>query len=254
MESPVELEFFIRMAWFFMLAITLLIFGYIFHYRAKILKLEKEKQIATFRAAVEAEEKQKEQIANMIHDEIIHLLIAATQNLEKHTAENNQKVRILIEQVVSSLKSIAIDLIPKTLFNFGLIHALEQHAVLLNTNEDCVIELENLSSFQNESPFSKKDEVTIYRMFLEILNNLRKHAHFSYLWVTIENEDNSLLIEFTHNGTGVTNEQIEIYTKAATGLGLKSLQSRLMVLNAAINYTKDLEASTIKLQIPYGQK
>lgn len=253
MESPGEIEFFIRVAWFFMLALTMIIVVYIFNYRARILKLEKEKQIAVFRAAGDAEEKQKEYIANMIHDEIIHLLVAASQNLEEHTIENNKKVRVLVEQAVASLKSIAIDLIPKTLFNFGLINALEQHAVLLNTNEDCVIELENSSNFQKESPFTKSDEVTIYRMFLEILSNLRKHAQFSYLRVTIENEGNAFLIDFTHNGIGVTNEQIEIYSKNASGLGLKSLQSRLMVLNATINYSKDFEASTIKLIIPYGQ-
>jgi len=253
MEAESIGRFFI-IAWGAIFVLSICIFIFHLYYLSYRHRVEKEKQIAAFQAANEAEEKQKEQIANMIHDEIIHLLIAATQNLEEHTVENNQKVRILIEQVVSSLKSIAIDLIPKTLFNFGLIHALEQHALLLNANEDCVIELENLSSFQNESPFSKKEEVTIYRMFLEVLSNLRKHAHFSYLLVTIENKDSSLLIEFTHNGVGVTNEQIEMYTKAATGLGLKSLQSRLMVLNALINYSKDFEASTIKLRIPYVQK
>ena len=264
-----HIERLVGYAWLGIITLSVVVFFLQQYYKASVLKferekkrLEQEKQIAflnaekekqriAFSAAVEAEEKQKARIANNLHDEIIHLLIAIKHQVDE-TPMFSTDISKLLNQTISGIKSIALELIPKVLLKSGLIEALEQHALILNNSKEKIIELENETTFNKKMPFSKNDEVSIYRICLEILNNLLKHAHFTYLQIHIENTDNALIIEFRHNGKGVNNGYIESLTQSTNGLGLKSLQSRLFILNASINYSIELEASIIHVMIPYN--
>ncbi len=66
--------------------------------------------------------------------------------------------------------------------------------------------------------------------------------------------ENNLVIEFTHNGKGISNAEIEALSESNTGLGLKSLKSRLLILKAEVNYYKDINNSTITLFIPISDE
>lgn len=227
----------------------------IFHinYRANMLKLEKEKQLLAFKAAVEAEERQREKVARNLHDEIIPLIAVIGMHVDLNKADKDGKIRALIEQTMAGIRAISLDLIPKTFLDFGLIKALEQYVSLLNVGETSVSQVVNETQYEFELPFSKNEQLTIYRLCLEILNNLIKHAAYSYLRISLETEKKQFLICFTHDGMGISNQEIEALTETSTGLGLKSLKSRLIFLNATINYYTELEISTIAVSIPIPQ-
>lgn len=262
-----QIERLVGYAWLGIITLSVIVFFLQQYYKTSVLKfeqekekLEKEKQIAllnserekqriAFSAAVEAEEEQKARIANNLHDEIIHLLIAIKHRVDE-TPVFKTDISKLLNQTISGIKSIALELIPKVLLKSGLIEALEQHAIILNSSKERVIELENDTTFEKDIPFTKSEQVNIYRICLEVLNNLLKHAHFTYLQIHIENTTNNLTIEFRHNGKGVNNNDIEILSNSTNGLGLKSLQSRLIILSASINYSIELETSIIQLTIP----
>src|SRR5688572_18727833 len=134
MESKIEIT--ILVAWTVMLALGMVIILFSQNYRTKIVRAEKEKQIAAFRASFEAEERQKEKIANNLHDEIIPLLTALGQNSQLHkkkflinTLDPNdlEKDFEIVNQAIKAIRSIAMDLIPTTFLNFGLLKALEQY-------------------------------------------------------------------------------------------------------------------------------
>jgi signal transduction histidine kinase len=93
-------------------------------------------------------------------------------------------------------------------------------------------------------------QLNIYRICLEILNNLYKHANYQYLKIIVERTGNNLQFEFTHNGMGITTKEIDKLAAGSQGLGLKSLMSRALLLNATINYEIDEGLASIKLQIP----
>lgn len=232
----------------------------IFHinYRAAMLKMENEKQIIAFKAAVEAEEKQKEKIARNLHDEVITLFTASGHRIEAYlgtfTDQNNipkslVEAKELIDQGIDGVRSIALDLIPNTFLNFGLIKALELYISQLG-NAESDAELANHTNFGAGLPFSKNDQLTIYRICLELLTNLSKHASYTYLRVTIEQANKSLVVSFEHDGLGVSNQDIKKLGESSKGLGLKSLESRLMLLNASINYVIGIDTAKISLNIP----
>lgn len=245
-----NIGFYFALSWavIFVLAVCMLLFH--FYYRAYLHKREQQKQIESFAAVVNAEERQKEAIANMIHDEVIHLLAVAAQHVYLNKPESREKTLSLVQQSISSLKSISIDLVPKTLMMFGLIRALAQHTRLINTDNGREIEFINDSIYSTEIPLPKSSEVMAYRICLEILNNLLKHSNFTYLRISATNTDNDLHIDFDHNGKGVTNQEIADMRDKSQGLGLKSLQSRLAILGATMDYSAGAELSSVKLTIP----
>jgi signal transduction histidine kinase len=269
MGYETEVGTFVGLGCMAMLSLALIVILISLSYRRRILEKEnkiqamhQEKQIELFRTSVEAEERQKEKLGNNLHDEIIPILTVIGRNIDKHihnfkagkfNPEHLKKEVDAIEQTVEGVRAIAHDLIPKMLFSFGLIKTLSYYIGQINELENSAADFENKTSFGDEIPFSKNDQRSIYTVCLELLNNLYKHAHYNYLKVTLECIDNVFVIEFMHDGKSITNEEIELLAESKIGLGLKSIQARLLILNGTIDYSRDTDISFIKLDIPIIQ-
>ncbi|MBA2612938.1 MAG: hypothetical protein H0U95_13275 [Bacteroidetes bacterium] len=52
---------------------------------------------------------------------------------------------------------------------------------------------------------------------------------------------------------GVTNEEINVLRESNTGMGLKLLKSRMILLNAELVYSKDDGISSVRLIVPVKQ-
>jgi signal transduction histidine kinase len=266
MENQAGIGFFIGFGCLAMLTLGMLIIVLSMSYRKKILEKEnkiqalyREKQIEILRASIAAEERQKGSLAENLHDEIIPLLTVIGRNLDQQVRnfhanrfnpEQLKKEVDSIEGVVEDIRIIAYDLIPKTVLSFGLISAIRYHVDKLNDDEQINARFVNNTSFVEELPFSKEDQVSIYRACLEILNNLYKHAQYADLTVSCDHVQNGLQFEFAHDGKGITNDEIELFRKSKIGLGLKSLQARLLILNGVIDYRKEGAQGIVTIRIP----
>lgn len=225
--------------------------------RAKILKAENGKQLAVFKAAQEAEEKQRERIASTLHDEVVPLLTAIVQNYEiniRNIEQNKVSLEIIKEgksitiQSIESVKNAALELIPKELLKYGLLAALSSHVKRLNQTISASIE--NATLFET-LPFNKPSELHIYRLSLELIQNLIKHAEIKELKIKIDCENDNIMIAYGHDGKGVANSEMLRLEQSSNGLGLKSIRSRLISLNAKIDYIKTETNSAVIVNIPF---
>lgn len=246
------------------LAAVVIIF--VVHYQRKILLkeaqiqvMEQEKQIALFKASVEVEEKQKEKIARNLHDEINPLLVVLKLNLGRHRMavqkntfdpDSLKKDSELLDKAIEGIRTTCHDLIPSFLLQFGLLKALEEYIRTARHSEDMSLEFENQVSTEEMEIFDKQAQLNIYRICLEILNNLFKHSQCSQLRMLTKKTPGHVEIEFIHNGRGVSNDDMEIYTEQSKGLGLKSLKARSLILGADINYQPGPPYALIRLRIP----
>ncbi len=227
---------------------------------ARIKLMEQEKQIALFKASVEAEEQQKEKIARNLHDEINPLLSVLKLNLSRHRMEAKKNTfqpeslkldAEMLDKAIEGIRTTCHDLIPSFLMEYGLIKALEEYIRNVQQIDSITAEFENKIDNGALDAFSKQDQLNIYRMCLEILNNLFKHSNCKTIKITTETLKNSIVIKFAHNGTGVSNEDMNRYTENSKGLGLKSLKARALILNAGINYTNNPNNAVVQLSVPY---
>lgn len=224
-----------------------------------IRALEKKQQVDLFRATATAEENEKSKIASNLHDEIIPVIALTARNLSNHLTQLEQKgvdTADLQKDIqaftglAENVREIAHGLIPKLFTSFGLLKSIEAFIKQVNETPDSAAEFHNNTLFSGDLPFSKNDQLIIYRMTLEILNNLIKHTNYDYLKVSLDYMEDNFSLVFAHDGTGITNEEISELLKSSTGIGLKSLQSRALLLDAKIDYFVDGEVSYVKLNIP----
>ena len=79
--------------------------------------------------------------------------------------------------------------------------------------------------------FSEHEEINIYRIVQESLNNIIKHSAAENAAVKITHSDSSVLILVQDSGKGFDAEQVKIN---AGGLGLVGLKERVDLLNGEL--------------------
>ena len=232
---------------------------------AKLKETEYEKEkllhrqhIQNFTLVYQAEEKEKEKISRNLHDGVLPLVASAIQSLSKNYNDlntpdfNPQRLKKdieAIEQIGITLRGVSHDLVPPYFLSFGLIAAIKDFIEQLGTSK-AKSNFENRTQFGKQLPLDLAQQLNIYRICLELLNNLNKHSHYTFLTFAIEFFDNTLLFEIQHDGKGISNEQIKALTENSKGIGLKSIQTRVMLLEASIDYVTGDEISSISLLVP----
>jgi len=225
----------------------------------RIQAIENEKQIALFKVSIEAEERQKEIIAKNLHDSINPMLSSLKYSLYAHQSDflnntfapaNLDKDKQTIDGIIKEIRATCHDLIPANLNEFGLIKTLEDSIKGLNRSKIVAATFNSDNTSIDFSAVPKMDQVNIYRVCQELLNNILKHSGCDALSLTIFSAPGALAIEFAYNGKGITNEEIELLSKK--GLGLNSLKSRVLILNATLNYLRTVNGFEIKLHIPFA--
>lgn len=260
MEGKVEL------AWLISILLGMLIVIFTMYYRIRILnaesentKLENQKQLLGVKAAVEAEERLKEKFANDLHDGVVPVISEVSRNLHQYIADLQQNKLTpgqlqnavwLIDESINTLRSVAHNLVPRTLANFGVIKAMQQVVLSMDGDPDCRTQVIDNTGTNGQLPFAHPDQLNIYRVCLELLNNLRKHDKYSLLQITFQVENSHLIILFVHDGKGIHTSEIKQLELSGKGLGLQSISTRLALLNGVVNYQVDEFNASIQLTIP----
>jgi signal transduction histidine kinase len=257
MEIQPQIDIFIVIGILAMVCLSLGVIIIFIIYRSRVLQRDARLQADTFRITVDAQENERERIAKNLHDEVMPLITVLKQNIQlNRKALACAKLQVadidndadIAARIGKSIKDALYDLIPTALEKLGLVKALEQHFRQLN-NSSRSVELENKTGLV-EIPLTKPQQLNIYRVCTEIVNNLQKHDPFSYLKVTFNRAAGHLTIQFRHDGRGITNTDIEKFSKTSTGLGLASIKSRLLILGGSVNYSKEQHAACILVTIP----
>lgn len=217
-----------------------------------------EKELEALKMVMEAESKEREKMAGYLHDNVIPNFCAIQSSLETNLPpinDNYFRSRFILDMKalnkgIGELRNITHELAPPTLNKHGLLMALEEHCEILNEGVNRKVFFDNETITESSLPFSASEKANIYSVCLELLQNLNKYAAYKTLRVKAELSNNALILEMTHNGIIITNEEIDILTANANGLGLKSIQSRCLVLSASVNYSSHDGIAFISFSIP----
>ena len=76
---------------------------------------------------------------------------------------------------------------------------------------------------------SRTQKVSLYRVMEELMNNTIKHADADSITITIEQEQQALLITYNDDGKGLGEQAI-----LKKGMGLLNIESRLLVIGAEL--------------------
>ena len=102
---------------------------------------------------------------------------------------------------------------------------------------------------------TKQQEVIIYRVLQEAINNVMKHAQASRMEISTETDAENIYIEVKDNGKGFRVKIDEVYNGQGSGihgLGLLNMKERTEMLGGKFHVASiPGKGSTISFIIPY---
>lgn len=214
----------------------------------------KNKELELLRTVIQTQESEREKIAANLHDEVGPLLSTLKLKISKHkrslskkilTVEDLDEEREFIDNIIDNIRTASHHLTPQFVVKYGLVKAFRNFVAPI-----AMPYIEISSNLENENKLNNQLIINVYRIVLELINNALKHDSPSEMNMSINEVGNSLEIIINHNGKGLSEKQYLADTNENNGLGLSSIKSRVLVLNARINFIQTDTKSHTKLIIP----
>jgi len=203
------------------------------------LKILQQQQL--FEAIINAQEEERRNIAENLHNEIGQLLFAAQLKLGSSESES----RNLLNAAIKKVREISFELTPVLLNDMGLEAALkDMFEKKLDTQQISF----NFSFNVKATPLNSNLEVIIYRILQELVNNTIKHAEANHVNILVLQKGDELYISQTDNGKGLDKS---ILNDSKKGFGLKSIINRLHILNGVFEVFSSPNGGTkVLMNIP----
>lgn len=208
-------------------------------------------------ASMEVVEQERKKIAGNIHDDVGIILNVIKLNLSKIKRNKNDEALIdellqtnssMLEDTIVTLRSISHDLMPQALVRLGFIKGINELCHQIGSAGSHKITL--IKSIDEVNDLSKKTEMQLYRLTKEILNNIIKHASATEIEINISMLNKTLNTYISHNGKGITDNEVNNLIEAGKGIGLQSIYSRGQLTNSKINYILINNHYQVKIETP----
>ncbi len=218
--------------------------------------LESEEQLRQLTIYMDSKtEDEKKRIAEEIHDGLGQLLTGLKMDLQwiskKWPAESEIlrnkfiSMKNIIDSSIKEVQKLSIQLRPKMLDELGLLETMHWEADQFEekTGIYCRVQF-SPEEFEVEHERSS----TIYRVFMELLTNVYRHANATKVHVKLEIKKNTYMLTFSDNGIGIKQEQIE----SKFSFGLISITERIHMWDGSIKIKGDHGKGTIcEIIIPF---
>ncbi|WP_281989254.1 ATP-binding protein [Aquimarina aggregata] len=219
--------------------------------------LLKEQELQSIDAMVEGQEKERQRIANELHDNLGGLLATLklyVQNLKvkKHDLDEQHDLIIkntdeVLEEAYQKVRAIAQTRNAGVLTSEGLIPTIQNYAAKVSASNSLVVEV---ADYGMEQRLNNSIEITIFRIVQELITNVIKHANAKEIAIDITNHKKSINLIIEDNGDGFDIEKI----KPKLGMGLSSIKKRVEGLNGSLSIDSHIaKGTTIIIDIPLTQ-
>lgn len=209
----------------------------------EIEQLKQESKIIAIDNMLTGQEQERARIAADLHDSLGGLLsytkshFLATQ--EKVSKEEIPKTAILLDKASEEVRRISHNMMPKALDVFGLHGAITDIAEQL-TLENYTVDLD----LKEVSGLDSTQEIMLYRIIQELINNIKKHAKASTIFIQLYRTNEVMYVTIEDDGVGFDMNA----AKTKKGLGIQNIESRIALLNGQITWdTKKGSGTTVLL-------
>lgn len=220
--------------WWFLTAAILMIAGAVFMaFRSRVakLKLEQAAQTAFSQKLIAAQEQERKRIAGELHDGLGQnllviknwTLLAQQRNKEGENEEMLDEISTTASQTIEEVRRIAYNLRPYQIDEIGLTRAIGGmfKRVSKTTAIDLTWEIDDI-----DGCLSSENEINLFRIVQECLNNIIKHSSATKASVSIVRAKDQILLRVEDNGKGFSiGDQNE-----KRGLGLVGIEERTRMI------------------------
>ncbi|KAB7729250.1 sensor histidine kinase [Rudanella paleaurantiibacter] len=224
------------------------------HHQLTVKEMLERHRQELMAAMFRGQEAERRRLAQDLHDDIGTMLSVAKmtlnqleRSLDRYSPERAQayKTRQLLDDTLKNVRRISRDLVPTTLERFGLLAALEE-LVGNATNDQVRVQLEGHDSFEFVAPSL---EVMLYRIVQELVTNAVRHSGASQIVIQFFRHEDELRVAVLDNGRGFDIDEVQ--QNRQRGLGLRSIESRLSVVEGHVTFdVAPGRGSRVIVQVP----
>lgn len=207
---------------------------------------------------ITAQEREKRRVARELHEQLGQTLAALKLRLRligKFLRKDQSELREEwennlndLDQVIADVRDLSRDLSPSILEDLGLSAGLRRllDNFARNYNLKASFDMAEIDHL-----FSLENQITIYRIFQESLDNIRKHAQATHLSVAIKQQNGNTIFIVEDDGKGFDVKQALPDDTFEKGLGLATMKERARMLGGSLDIQSQQDKGTrITLTIP----
>jgi signal transduction histidine kinase len=225
--------------------------------------LQESEQNLRFLASqlISAQEEERKRISRDLHDVLGQSLlsvkleakaIARKLEADPHPQQVRADFDIMhssLDRLIETVRRLSRDLSPAILEDLGITAAI-RHLVgefaRHHGESRCSLEIEEISDL-----FSLEDQVNLYRIFQEALNNIGKYAQAAQVSVVVSRQENGVSFLVEDKGRGFDVARALTAAVSDRGLGLASMQERVRMLGGELQIWSEVgKGSRISFIIP----
>jgi len=239
--------------------LTFLIIGFIFYKNYKLKQQNRIEQVANdtqtriINATIDAKEKERKNIAEILHDSVSALLSSANLHLQASKSQLNGtappeigKAQEIVNEASVKIRDLSHTLISSVLMKFGLAFAVHDLCEKYSNSE-----LNLMSDDNGIKRYNQKFEIKIYHIIEELINNIIKHSKAKNASIILaERNGDKLVIQIIDDGDGFDTKK----ARNKKGLGLSHIDARVKVMKGVFNInSKQGEGTSIFISVPIYQ-
>lgn len=224
----------------------------------KLVEKEAARQVL-LKSLVEAQEEERRRLARELHDGagqtltglLVRLKIIENKSPLPQTQKDLQIMQELVSDTIEQIRTLAHQLRPAALEEFGLPLALESLVQDMSRHDglqaDCCCNIKN-----NEIP--DEIESVLYRIAQEGLTNVVRHSHATHLSLIVDRPSQGVVMTIEDDGVGFDPDALGV-ADGKKHLGLISMRERAEILGGTLDvYTAPDMGTTIQVTIPIGDR
>jgi signal transduction histidine kinase len=217
-----------------------------------ILKAQYEQEIIT--SQNEIQEETMRYISRELHDNVVQMLVLTKIQLNNCETENAKidNSKAYLNTAITDLRNLSKILNTENILHEGLANAIAFEVNRIQKNNDFHIVFDDTTKYPSLDP---KNEIVVFRIFQELLQNIIKHAETKNIRVLLEENGNFLKLELQDDGIGFDFKEKLANKGFEGGSGLSNMIYRAKLLHGSLTVSKNEGNGSIStLTIPLLQK
>ena len=214
----------------------------------KLATVLKEQELTSIDAMIEGQEKERQRIANDLHDDLGGLMATVKLHFnalkEKQSPELYDKTTKLLDEAYNKVRTVAHTKNSGVMAKKGLLKAVNDMAKTISASNKLKVDV---IDYGLESRLENSLELTIFRIIQELTANIIKHAKATEATIHITNHNESLNIMVEDNGIGFNTKTI----RKSSGMGIHSIDKRIENLGGTVTIESEhKKGTTVIIDIP----
>jgi signal transduction histidine kinase len=191
-----------------------------------------EEKLHRHQEIIEATEKEREGIGRELHDNVTQILTTAKLCLS--CVDDNHSSKDMIERssntitmAIEEIRNLSKSMIQSFHSEIGLKLSIEDLVESIRVSNKFKVALEFF--LPDEHLLDDKLKMTLFRIIQEQLNNIIKHADASEINISIQQNNNDLILLISDNGKGFN------VNEKRKGIGITNITNRAELFNGQVN-------------------